>query len=143
MQAAVEALFSNEPEMARFLRKMGFPVGRIPQNFDESPSAAWSTVFSDLRNGVMRDPYRQLLAAALHVHPFHPVLRPIAERYGVVSPEDVDVEVAASQHAQSTHHVIIRADNEAERLRAEGVLAKLGLEPIQVVGDRNGGIVSG
>jgi hypothetical protein len=94
VQEAVTVAFQNDAEAISLLRATGLPSTRIPQNFTTDPDQAWLRVFRYFDLGAIRDPYRNLLAAVLHVYPHHDVLRPIAERHRIVAPEEVRAELA-------------------------------------------------
>ena len=120
-----------------------FPRGNVP-NFDLNMTRAWNDVFTDLENGILPPaPYRTILLAALRVYSDHPVLRPLAERHGLVPAgqsravpdpaEPAPAEPAVDAPAQTAScHVIIRANSEEERQHAIRTLEELDLEPHEV-----------
>jgi hypothetical protein len=152
----VTVAFQNDAEAISVLRATGLSSSRIPQNFTTDPDQAWLRVFRYFDLGAIRDPYRDLLAAVLHVYPYHDVLRPIAERHRIVAPEEVRAELApepepepepeateqeparpprvtpAAAPTGPTCHVIVRTEDEPSRLHAESVLTGLGLDPVQM-----------
>ncbi|TQS46762.1 hypothetical protein FL583_00325 [Cryptosporangium phraense] len=117
----------------------------------------WQEMFARIDAGAVQQPHYRLLAEVLEVYPYHPQLRELAERYGVIGPGDHDEVVPFRSLAAADEpdpepepepspvegiratdlddrvvHVLVRAGSEDERQTAEATLAGLGLEPQEV-----------
>jgi len=107
LMSGISAAFRRPENAERLLMMIGFPAMRMP-NFNLNMTRAWNEVFTDLENGILPPaPYRTILLAALRVYSDHPVLRPLAKRYGLAPagrPRAVADPVAQSADGDSTLH---------------------------------------
>jgi biotin carboxyl carrier protein len=81
----LKATFAVTP----LLDAIGFPRVRRPSFAGHTPDHAWTLIFTALDNGIIRAPYRLLLQAALRVYEYHPVFRSLAQRYGLLTRDEV------------------------------------------------------
>jgi hypothetical protein len=62
-----------------------YPMARRP-DFTNGMTQAWNQIFNDFDNGIPSPtPYTTVLRASLRIYSDHPILRPIAERHGLIS----------------------------------------------------------
>ncbi|EIV91492.1 effector-associated domain EAD1-containing protein [Frankia sp. QA3] len=151
----IARLFRAESGAEIFLRRLGYPLDRVPaRGIAADPEQWWDIVFFELDSGIIDDPDGRLLRAALRVYPYNEVFAPLGERKGIspfaeatdegevaVSPAAnlvlavVDEQRQGRQHQDeesSACHVIVRASSEEERSHAIVSLADAGLSPVEV-----------
>ena len=74
-------VFDDRRAAERLLVTIDYPRGRIPDTQDSG--SFWRAIFTDLSNGVVNNPYEQLIRAALQVYPYNSTLDRLADRYGI------------------------------------------------------------
>ena len=142
-------LFSTERATRRILDRIGFSRERRLSFNERSAEEVWSDYFLELESGIIENGYSRLLEAAIRVYSHNRVLRPLADRYGVMtfsspnaqgreSPARSDSELVTAggpptdRLAERNVHVIIRTDDDESRQRAEQTLEGLGFRPLEV-----------
>jgi hypothetical protein len=120
----------------RLLDAIGFPSAERPA-FQVSLDF-WNEIFFQMQRGAMLTPFRLLLEAIHRTYGYHDTVVDLAERYGVADPEpepDPAPDAPAAEpvaNEPQTCHVIIRAENEDERVAAHRVLTELDQDPQEI-----------
>lgn len=144
--------FSDEAGAGSVLNLIGFPRAQRPNFAAHTPNQYWALIGQQLRLGVVHNPNRRLIEAALRVYAYNPVFRGLAMRYGLIATDGQPASPPAATPAASeatsapaetapesssatepaTCHVIVRASSEDDRAEATKVLQQLGLDPEDV-----------
>ncbi|KJE20825.1 hypothetical protein FF36_04873 [Frankia torreyi] len=92
----VASLFPTENHAGHLLHQVGLPRERRVGLESVAPIVGWSQIFAEFDNGVIFNPYRRLLAAALALYPYNPTLRNLARANGL------KIALEESQKASTT-----------------------------------------
>lgn len=140
---AMYTAFPEDTDAQQLLRRIGYPRQRIP-TFTGRHRDAWNDVFRDFELGVIDNPYRRTLAAALRVYQVNRDFLGLAECHGLLpdrtpQPAPAPGEVAtisaavpAPEPSTPNCHVIVSALDEDTRQHATDVLRRLDLNPSEV-----------
>jgi Effector-associated domain 1 len=139
----VARIYRSQAAMEEVLGRLRYPNGRIP--LWNNAVTTWSEVFQEFDAGIIDLPYRRLLAAARRVYGANAALRDLEHRYviaprqqavtrdepqgPIAAPTPPQAEEPPADQPDPVCHVIVRASDENERVRTEGVLRDLGLAP--------------
>lgn len=152
---ACASLYATQQAADRILDRIGFPRGQRPGfGGGTAPLDVWSGIFHDAESGVIRAPHWRLLEAISRTYQHHPVIRPIAQRHGLLPPDPTSGAPEPPRPAESPEpprpvpapetpeppaaadpdvcHLIVRGATEQDRREAQAALDQLGLRPTEV-----------
>lgn len=122
---AIAQTFNNHAAARQILTSIGIQARYISPWGESDPDSWWTTMFGELDNGLVNDPYRRLIAAAHRRYRRNRTFAALRERY-------IDNEQAPVPPASNTCHVVVRASDDQERAGAAEILSQLDLRPREV-----------
>ncbi len=81
LRQGLARVFYHENSARTLLSQVGFPLSRLPSFTGGSPDQFWMDVIYDLESGIIDQPARRILQAALRVYPSNPIFRELELRY--------------------------------------------------------------
>ncbi|MFC4044649.1 effector-associated domain EAD1-containing protein [Dactylosporangium siamense] len=117
---AMARLFPTQTAAAPLLRSIRVPAEHIPPWGDGDAESWWTSMFAQLDNGLLSDPYRRLIGAAHRRYRRNTVLSDLFGRYLTEDPQTPEM-----------CHVFVRAGTDGDRTNATEVLEQLGLRPVE------------
>jgi virginiamycin B lyase len=97
---ALARAFDNPLAAEDILSRIDFPRGRLPVWVGLNPEQWWIYVFRELDHGIVAEPNRRLLKAALGFYEHNKIFLPLARRYGLVVPDDAPIVDSSAPGAE-------------------------------------------